>query len=112
MESKLDLTKPVQTRRGGKVTIFATDLESTYPVLGVEEIDGSKRAMTWTLCGGCPFSGSSYELINVPGKPEPRTISVVYSRSGILVGAYESETRANETREIVHGNVVKFREVL
>lgn len=70
----LDLTKPVQTRRGGKVTIWdasfkrtASDIPTVY---GKEEFDGIAYARTWRTNGQWNTYGDSYclDLINVPEK--------------------------------------------
>ena len=48
----LDFTKPIKTRRGLKVRIYATDGGHGYPVHGAiwDEVDGW-RSTTWTLKG-------------------------------------------------------------
>jgi hypothetical protein len=69
----LDLTKPVQTRRGGKVTIWdasfkrtASDIPTVY---GKEEFEGIAYCRTWRATGEWDtYSGRNYlDLVNVPG---------------------------------------------
>lgn len=67
--AKLDLTKPVQTRRGLPVRILATDLRSACPVVGVVSYPDFDSVETWTLDGKfAPDDNDEYEmdLVNVP----------------------------------------------
>lgn len=70
----LDLTKPVQTRRGGKVTIWDASFKRTASgiptVYGKEEFEGIAYCRTWRTTGEWDtYSGRHYlDLINVPEK--------------------------------------------
>ena len=67
---KIDLTKPVQTRRGRPVRILATDLRSDCPVVGIVSFPDYDEVETWTLDGTFVSSDDNDEhpddLVNVP----------------------------------------------
>lgn len=61
--SKLDLTKPVQTKEGQIVRIVCTDREGPYPVLGI--VLETNKVVAWTLEGkGIPSSTLDTDLEN------------------------------------------------
>ena len=64
----LDFTKPVQTRSGLKVTIFATDARGRFSVIGMIHEPTIDSAATWTAEGA--FHGDGREapadLVQVP----------------------------------------------
>ena len=67
--AKLDLTKPVQTRRGRPVRILATDLRSDCPVVGIVSFPDYDQVESWALSGKyIPDDDDEYEfdLFNVP----------------------------------------------
>lgn len=59
----LDRNKPVQTRDGRKVTIYAWDAPSTLPIHGL--VEGSPRPAAWCMYGQSPVS-NKFDLINTP----------------------------------------------
>lgn len=68
--TKLDLTKPVQTRDGRPVRILCMDRKGEYPVVGLVTENNRECVRSW------PTSGRFYvddiqglDLINVPPKP-------------------------------------------
>lgn len=71
--TKLDLTKPVQTRDGRTVRILCTDRKGEYPVVGLIILsNGQEISGSWNTCGR--FNSLSddehdIDLINVPPKP-------------------------------------------
>lgn len=94
--SKLDLTKPVQTRDGHKVEFIRDDLDDTFPVLGIITLpSGRLRAEKWRRDGSY-FSGSgtsSLDLINVP---EKRMTYVVIESDGTVYQTNSPSRYANE----------------
>ena len=71
--TKLDLTKPVQTRDGRPVRILANDMKTDQPVVGVvTNNDGREFLAQWDVSGKfyqrSPHEGP-IDLINVPPKP-------------------------------------------
>ena len=68
--SKLDLTKPVQTREGDPVRILCTDRQSNRPLVGLVTKDSCEVVRSWSTSGR--FYSDEYhplDLINVPPKP-------------------------------------------
>jgi len=63
----LDLTKPVQNKKGTHVKILYTDLAGSYPILGILETAETKTSMTWSKSGEfCVNVKCEYDLENVP----------------------------------------------
>lgn len=63
----LDFTKPVQTRSGLKVTIFATDARSNWPVIGLIHEPAKDTGCVWTLKGAFRADEpSEFDLEQVP----------------------------------------------
>lgn len=65
----LDFTKPVQTRDGRVVRIFATDINhSTYPVIGAISEGGRETIGTWMRNGQACQGRASYarDLVQAP----------------------------------------------
>ena len=86
----LDLSKPVQTKRGHPVRILATDVKGPYPIVGIvnSHLDyPASYIEAWTLNGrwGCsPIIGEgAYDLINVPSKKITMWLNVYKEYSGI-----------------------------
>lgn len=68
--TKLDLTKPVQTRDGYPVRILCTDRKSNRPLVGLVTEDSCEVVCSWPTSGR--FYSDEYhplDLINVPPKP-------------------------------------------
>lgn len=68
MTDTLDITKPVQTRSGGKARIVATDLTGPYPILAVlTDGNGSVRSETYQA-NGWEYASREGEddLVNTP----------------------------------------------
>ncbi len=67
---KLDLNKPVQTRKGKTVRILCTDRKGLYPVLGLVTVaPDAEMAVSWALDGRYGETGEhTDDLVNVPGK--------------------------------------------
>lgn len=76
----LDLTKPVQTRRGGKVTIWDASFKRTDSdvptVYGKEEFEGIAYSRTWRTDGQWRESSSGYNFLDLINVPEKRTLDV------------------------------------
>jgi hypothetical protein len=71
MEKKLDLTKPVQTRDGRKVTIYTTEHNSQtgYSIVGaILDENGSATLRQWRADGLYSPVNSPNDLVNVPTK--------------------------------------------
>ena len=65
----LDLTKPVQTRDGREVRIYATDGRKPHTLHGAMNEDGEWVLASWFPDGiWCSGGGDSRDLINVPAK--------------------------------------------
>lgn len=67
--SKLDLTKPVQTRSGCKVTVLKTDLRGgNYPILALVHEPYADAVRTFTVNGyfHSTCSDHAFNLVNVP----------------------------------------------
>lgn len=86
--TKLDLTKPVQTRDGRPVRILCTDRVGKYQMVGLILEDGHEYVETWNL-NGQKYEGiiSDIDLINVPPKPVKYFINVYRNMNGITTGA-------------------------
>ena len=88
--SRLDLTKPVQTRDGHPVRILCTDRKgSSNVVVGlVDRGDNVEVTMSWTEDGLYAVGGNSRnDLINVPPKPVKYYVNVYRNMNGITTGA-------------------------
>jgi hypothetical protein len=77
--SKLDLSKPVQTRDGRKVRILCTDAKSGLPIVGLVSCCSDlgspiEEIYAWMASGAVSLLGASTgaDLINVPEKPRYR----------------------------------------
>lgn len=67
--SELDLTKPVQTRQGSKVTILKTDVRHPkFPIIAVVDEGEHQHSISYTAEGKyyTSYHASSYDLVNVP----------------------------------------------
>ena len=87
--TKLDLTKPVQTRDGRPVRILCMDRKSKYPIVGlVLKKDGSETTESWLADGGYHYPAciGENDLINVPPKPVKYFVNVYRHTNGITVG--------------------------
>lgn len=65
----LDLTKPVRTKDGQEVRIYATDAGGTYPIHGaMAGKEGRWVHYTWTLSGSADVysPNHAWDLVNVP----------------------------------------------
>ena len=63
----LDFTKPVQTRSGLKVTIFATEARGNWPVIGLIHEPAKDTGCVWTLKGAFRADEpSEFDLEQVP----------------------------------------------
>lgn len=70
---KLDLTKPVQTRSGLKVTILATEPRGNWPVIGLIHEPARDTGCVWTLKGAFRADEpSEFDLEQVPMTDEVR----------------------------------------
>lgn len=71
--TKLDLTKPVQTREGDPVRIICTDRKGEYPIVGLvlsDHGDGHEVVRAWPIDGQFYSKNMQHlDLINVPPKP-------------------------------------------
>lgn len=76
----LDLTKPVQTRRGGKVTIWDASFKRTDSdvptVYGKEEFEGIAYSRAWRTDGQWRESSRGYNFLDLINVPEKRTLDV------------------------------------
>jgi hypothetical protein len=74
--SKLDLSKPVQTRDGRKVRILCTDAKTSFPIAGLVtcDDDGCEAFYAWRSSGRLLDldTESDEDLINVPEKQRYR----------------------------------------
>jgi hypothetical protein len=74
--SKLDLSKPVQTRDGRAVRILCTDAEGDFPIVGLVKNEAGTTSMhatsvySWKICGQYLWNPhlDDCDLINVPRK--------------------------------------------
>jgi hypothetical protein len=64
----IDLTKPVQTRKGHKARIICTDRKhSHFPVIALVQISDDEATETYTIDGKWNIDGAcDSDLINVP----------------------------------------------
>lgn len=85
--TKLDLTKPVQTRDGCPVRILCTDRQSNQPLVGLVTEDNCEFVCSW------PTSGRFHsdechplDLINVPPKPVKYYVHVYLVGTSLIAG--------------------------
>lgn len=97
----LDLTKPIKTRDGNEVRIYATDGKVPYSIHGAVLTNGAWKMASWIATGEELHNGipSSKDLVNVPQK---RTLSGWLNVYPIGVAFHpirdEAELFANPTR--------------
>ena len=75
METKLDVTKPVQTRDGRKARIICTDLKyDVYPICAIITMpNGNELAASFTSDGRLNANTiTTHDLVNFPEKPSYR----------------------------------------
>ena len=91
--TKLDLTKPVQTRDGRLVKIDRTDLKNEKPIAGVvTNNDGCEYVTQWFSSGRRYAScESALDLINVPPKPVKYYINVYRGSDGVIYSGMARE---------------------
>lgn len=104
MTTTLDLTKPVQTRDGRPVRIYATDAGGKHPVHGAFlSEEGEWQSDTWTPEGKYlePLSDHCLDLINIP--PKPRVIRFVEDPEGRYYEACDGSGRMFLTVPLIGG---------
>lgn len=97
----LDLSKPVQTRRGEPVRILCTDAELISPVIGL--VQGTvQRLSSWSLTGRYVSAYESpSDLINVPPKPVEREVYVFMHQNKqghVFTVVHEKDWRPRENK--------------
>lgn len=95
--TKLDLTKPVQTRDGRSVRILCDNMKTDQPVVGVvTNNDGREFVAQWDVSGKfyqrSPHEGP-IDLINVPPKPVKYYAHVYrHDDGGVWIGAVQLDS--------------------
>ncbi len=86
--TKLDLTKPVQTRDGRPAKIDRTDLKNEKPIAGVvTNNDGCEYVTQWFSDGRFfKTSESALDIINVPPKPVKYYTHVYLVDTSLIAG--------------------------
>lgn len=101
--TKLDLTKPVQTREGDPVRIICTDRKGEYPIIGLITSDngnGHEDVRAWPIDGQFHSKNMQrLDLINVPPKPVKYFVNVYRHTNGITVGAANPDKPINTTAD-------------
>lgn len=93
--TKIDFTKPVQTRDGRPVRILCTERKhDSYPVVGLIEICGKECFYTWDLNGRyCEhYNNNNLDLVNVPEKKTVYQFTV-YSKKRKKVFTTNNESK-------------------
>lgn len=97
--SKLDLTKPVQTRDGHPVRILCTDRKGKYPVVGlvISNYDDD-FIRCWPVSGSYDLDRLQHlDLINVPPKPVKYYVNVYRGSDGVIMGALNPDKPISTT---------------
>lgn len=99
----LDLTKPVQTRSGLKVTIFTTEARGRFPVIGMVHEPTIDSAATWTAEGAFHADGREAPADLVQVVETVKRYLPVYDDGSVgrhqAVAALRGCTRACQTLE-------------
>lgn len=93
--SKLDLTKPVQTRDGRPVRILCTDAGKIKPVVGLIKTPTGDMVFSWSPSGRrytIVKTGHRTDLINVPEKPKEVVANLAMTKEGHLFLARKCDT--------------------
>lgn len=87
--TKLDLTKPVQTRDGRPVRILCTDRKGEFPIVGLIASNYDDDIVRcWPVSGIYDLDRLRHlDLINVPPKPVKYFVNVYRNMNGITTGA-------------------------
>lgn len=102
--SKLDLTKPVQTRDGHPVRILCTDRKGKYPVVGlvISNYDDD-FIRCWPVSGIYDLDRLQHlDLINVPPKPVKYYVNVFRDSDGeIYIGGAHKKPIETSNRNFI-----------
>lgn len=90
----IDWTRPVQTRDGRQVKIYAMDVKGRFPVHGC--VEGVENPLGWTKDGsymesGCP---NNFDIVNAPRRVRVERWINVY-QDGCTGGLCESRDSAD-----------------
>lgn len=105
MDTKLDLTKPVQTRDGRSVRILCMDKKGWAPVIGlIMRPDGYEEVQAWDKDGLAGDCAKNVDLVNAPPPKTVRYINVYREKRG---GELYPGGLLHTSQEMAHRMAVK-----
>ena len=99
----IDFTKPVQTKNGLPVRIYATDVDNEYPVHGAMYEDGRWIQLSWTSAGNYygddADDANDLDLVNVKIKQSGWTNVWRYDSNRLACGyIYKTKEEARQAQ--------------
>lgn len=107
--TKIDFTKPVQTKDGRPVRIICTDRKfGSYVVVGLIERDGREDLYSWDINGGYyGFYNNNFDLVNVPEKKTVYQYTVYNKKSKNFYTVTNKSKKEAEASLFLHKNYYK-----